>query len=176
MTDFKTGDKVRFTRGGSPWFGQEGVVTAPDNGFGLVAYMVTKPSQNSRLAGRYNTVGAIVHIEPGKLTKLTSISDDKLHTAPDRTTQYTNFAHVVDKEVAEVKVDIINDPQHYGGKDNVYEVIKVIEAWGLGFNLGNLVKYTARAGKKDPATRLQDLKKGRYYIDREIANLEKESK
>ena len=40
-------------------------------------------------------------------------------------------------------------PQHYGGKDNPYEAIKVIEAWGVSFNLGNTLKYISRAGKKD---------------------------
>lgn len=68
--------------------------------------------------------------------------------------------------------EAVDHPQHYGGADNVYEAIKVIEAWGLGFCLGNTVKYISRAGKKsDPA--LQDLKKARWYLDREIANLEK---
>lgn len=66
--------------------------------------------------------------------------------------------------------DPINHPKHYGGADNPYEAIKVIEAWGLGFNLGNLVKYVARAGKKDDV--IQELKKARWYLDREIAILE----
>jgi hypothetical protein len=68
--------------------------------------------------------------------------------------------------------DAVNHPGHYGGADNLYEAIKVIEAWELGFNLGNTVKYISRAGKKaDPV--LQDLKKARWYLDREISNLEK---
>lgn len=65
----------------------------------------------------------------------------------------------------------VDHPQHYGGADNPYEAIKVIEAWALGFNLGNTVKYISRAGKKaDPL--LQDLKKARWYLDREISRLE----
>jgi hypothetical protein len=36
--------------------------------------------------------------------------------------------------------DNVNHPQHYGGADNPYEAIKVIEAWQLGFCLGNAVK------------------------------------
>jgi hypothetical protein len=58
-------------------------------------------------------------------------------------------------------------PDHYGG-DTTYEAIKVIMAWGLGFNLGNTVKYISRAGKKDPAKLLEDLKKARWYLDYEI--------
>lgn len=64
--------------------------------------------------------------------------------------------------------DRVNHPDHYGGKDNPYEAIKVIEAWKLGFNLGNCIKYISRAGKKD--SREQDLKKARWYLDREIEN------
>lgn len=67
--------------------------------------------------------------------------------------------------------DSVNHPAHYGGEDNTYEVIKVIEAWGLGFRLGNAVKYIGRPGKDNY---LQDLKKARWYLDREIAALEKE--
>lgn len=60
----------------------------------------------------------------------------------------------------------VDHPAHYGG-DSTYEAIKVIEAWGLGFHLGNAVKYIARAGKKGSA--LEDLQKARWYLDREIA-------
>ena len=42
----------------------------------------------------------------------------------------------------------VNHPNHYGGGENPYEAIKVIEAWDLNFRLGNAVKYIARAGKK----------------------------
>lgn len=68
--------------------------------------------------------------------------------------------------------EAVNHPAHYGGESNPYEAIKVIEAWGLGFCLGNTVKYISRAGKKDAA--LQDLKKAAWYLAREIANREKE--
>lgn len=67
--------------------------------------------------------------------------------------------------------ETVNHPQHYGGADNPYEAIKVIEAWSLGFCLGNAVKYISRAGKKDPAAEVEDLKKARWYIDRAIRNL-----
>ena len=42
----------------------------------------------------------------------------------------------------------VNHPQHYGGVENTYEVIKVIEALEMDFHLGNTFKYIARAGKK----------------------------
>ena len=66
----------------------------------------------------------------------------------------------------------IEHPEHYGG-DTPYEAIKVIEAWQLGFHLGNTVKYIARAGHKGDA--LEDLRKARWYLDREIRRLSEAS-
>lgn len=65
----------------------------------------------------------------------------------------------------------VDHPSHYGG-DNPYEAIRVIEAWGLDFCLGNAVKYIARAGKKADA--LTDLRKARWYLDRRIQQMESE--
>lgn len=64
----------------------------------------------------------------------------------------------------------VDHPAHYGGADNLYEVIKVIEAWGLGFHLGNVVKYIARSPHK--GSTIEDLKKSRWYLDRFIAEKE----
>lgn len=55
---------------------------------------------------------------------------------------------------------------YYGGYDNIYEVIKIIEHFNLDFREGNVLKYLLRAGKKDPSTRLEDLRKGLYYFQR----------
>jgi hypothetical protein len=65
----------------------------------------------------------------------------------------------------------VNHPLHYGGKDNPYEAIKVIEAWDLGFNLGNVVKYISRAGKKSD-NYLEDLRKAKAYIEFELSKAE----
>lgn len=62
--------------------------------------------------------------------------------------------------------EAIDHPKHYGGADNPYEAIKVIEAWELGFHLGNVIKYVSRAGKK--GSDLEDLKKAAWYLQREI--------
>lgn len=67
------------------------------------------------------------------------------------------------------KSDAVNHPNHYGGVDNPYEAIKVIEAWELGFCLGNTVKYISRAGKKTGTSDIEDLEKARWYLDREIS-------
>lgn len=65
---------------------------------------------------------------------------------------------------------VYDHPAHYGGADDPFEAIKVIEAWGLGFNLGNTLKYISRAEKKGAP--LIDLQKARWYLDREIASRE----
>lgn len=62
----------------------------------------------------------------------------------------------------------IDHPAHYGGKDDPYEAIKVIEALGLNFHLGNAFKYMARAGKKLGTDPVEDLKKAAWYLNREI--------
>jgi hypothetical protein len=68
-------------------------------------------------------------------------------------------------------LESVNHPQHYGGKDNPYESIKVIQAWKLGFCLGNTVKYISRAGKKDPAKEIEDLEKAKWYLEERINEL-----
>lgn len=69
----------------------------------------------------------------------------------------------------------VNHPTHYGGQDNPYEAIKVIDAWDLGFSLGNTVKYISRAGKKETDKELQDLKKALWYLQHHIEELEKKT-
>ena len=44
--------------------------------------------------------------------------------------------------------EAVNHPDHY--HSGTYEAINVIQAWGLNFNRGNVVKYLCRAGLKDP--------------------------
>lgn len=65
--------------------------------------------------------------------------------------------------------DPVNSPDHYtsGG----IETIDFIEAKELDYNLGNVVKYITRAGKKN-IKKLEDLKKAQWYINRAISNLE----
>lgn len=73
---------------------------------------------------------------------------------------------------------MINHPTHYGGENNTYEAIKVIENWRLGFHLGNVLKYISRAGKKKLHNHaekrdaiLEDLHKAKWYLDRYISSI-----
>lgn len=68
--------------------------------------------------------------------------------------------------------DNVKHPAHYTfGK---IEVIDFIEQQHLGFHLGNSVKYISRAGRKDPAKTIEDLKKAAWYLNRQIERLERE--
>lgn len=60
--------------------------------------------------------------------------------------------------------DAVHSPSHY--KVGGIETIDFIEAKGLGFNLGNVIKYVARAGHKE--SRMLDLQKAMWYLEREI--------
>ena len=81
--------------------------------------------------------------------------------------------HVDLQKVAdEVVHDNVNHPDHYNhGK---IEVIDFIEDQHLGFHLGNAVKYISRAGRKDPARTVEDLRKAVWYINRHIQRLDGE--
>lgn len=67
------------------------------------------------------------------------------------------------------KPDAVNHPAHY--KVGGIETIDFIEAKKLNYNLGNVVKYITRADHK--GNRKEDLLKARWYLNREIASLEK---
>lgn len=68
------------------------------------------------------------------------------------------------------------NPNHYKGMSNGAEVIDITE--NLTFNAGNAVKYLARACRLDGHTKgndLEDLRKARWYVDREISRLESDN-
>jgi hypothetical protein len=67
----------------------------------------------------------------------------------------------------------VQHPQHYNFAEG-YEVIDVVEAWELTYNLGSAVKYITRAGKKDITKKVEDLKKAMFHLDRQIKLWEKE--
>lgn len=69
--------------------------------------------------------------------------------------------------------DIVNHPSHY--TDGKIEVINFIEDKGLNFHRGNAVKYIARAGKKNPAKEVEDLKKAIWYLNRKIQRMERDN-
>lgn len=73
----------------------------------------------------------------------------------------------------QASVESVTRPAHYGGDENPHEPIKVIEHYGLGFCLGNALKYLLRAGRKPGESVIKDLKKAHWYIGRAIERAEK---
>jgi len=76
---------------------------------------------------------------------------------------------ILDKDLIEMMekpADVVNNPAHY--TDGGIETIDYIEAKGLGYHLGNAVKYISRAGKKGTNQGLEDLKKAQWYLARAI--------
>lgn len=73
------------------------------------------------------------------------------------------------RDRAEEKTDNVNHPAHY--KVGGIETIDFIEAKGLNYHLGNVVKYITRADEK--GNREEDLLKARWYLNREIAKFSK---
>ena len=76
-----------------------------------------------------------------------------------------------------------NHASYYGGKENTYECIKVIHAWGEqnnwnykdGFYLGTVLKYISRAGSKKNNSKEQDLQKCINYLKMYIEELKCEN-
>lgn len=83
-----------------------------------------------------------------------------------------NVREELDKlPVYDEPIDIVNKPPHYRNHPSGVECIQITEH--MNFCLGNAMKYIWRAGDKHE-TPIEDLKKAKWYIEREIARLEKE--
>nr|DAS05102.1 MAG TPA: nucelotide kinase [Caudoviricetes sp.] len=65
----------------------------------------------------------------------------------------------------------IERPDHYV-KGRQHEPKDVIRDWDLNFNLGNVIKYISRAGRKGHGKKKEDLLKAKQYLEFELAYLE----
>ena len=116
----------------------------------------------SRLVTKEDLVSAIPPI-----SDVADQQQSPVQQVPDR----VDAADLVEASIPHTYADHVNHPPHYCA-DRYYEPIDVIEDWGLGFHLGNAVKYISRAGRKDDE--LTDLKKALWYVQRRIKQLEGE--
>ncbi|MFD8018942.1 DUF3310 domain-containing protein [Streptomyces lavendulae] len=89
------------------------------------------------------------------------------------------FVNMAEDEIEPISAPVsiagdsaVDHPSHYTWLPNGLEVIDLTEH--LNFSRGNAVKYLCRAGRKDAGTELEDLKKARWYVDREIQRVSKE--
>ena len=69
-------------------------------------------------------------------------------------------------------MDSVNSPKHYtsGGIEAIdYIQAKLGDDGCIAYCLGNVLKYVSRAGKKDIANELEDLKKAQWYLNKAVA-------
>lgn len=81
------------------------------------------------------------------------------------TSNESTAPNIVSTPAAPAADDMVNHPAHY--KVGGIETIDFIEAKGLNYRLGNVVKYVTRADHK--GDRLENLRKAKWYLEREIA-------
>ena len=86
--------------------------------------------------------------------------------------QLTEWEKKIKAEAEKKLNQAVNHPSHYTSHPSGIECIDVVEH--MGFCVGNAIKYLWRAGQK--GDQVEDLKKARWYVDREISRLEKASK
>lgn len=97
-------------------------------------------------------------------------SDENIVVAEKSLEDYTGeYVRIDEKEAMTENVD---HPKHYNSNPSGVECIDVIEH--MTFNVGSAMKYLWRCSFKGAL--IEDLKKARFYVNREIAKLEKESK
>jgi len=100
-------------------------------------------------------------VEPGQ---------DKLQVSE---AQLKSIQRVYETTVPAPSPDVINAPEHYILGRSI-EPADAIMDWQLDFFLGNVVKYIARAGRKDDI--VQDLKKAQWYLNRAVHKYEVKNK
>ena len=81
-----------------------------------------------------------------------------------------NSCFIDEQHLEEQQPFISSTPTHYQG---TIQPIDLINAQDLNFNLGNVVKYVCRAGKKQGENILSDLEKAKDYINFEIERVKK---
>lgn len=114
---------------------------------------------------------ADANLEPGKVYMF---NHSKQKFEEVRMLEDDELAKALNQEAPEPAVDEIN-PEHYRDFSGGTEVIDITE--NLSFNGGNAVKYLARATRTDGQTKhenpLTDLKKAKWYVEREIDRLDR---
>ena len=101
---------------------------------------------------------------------LCEFMESELHNYDDRYINLNYRYKNLDYKMKNQQSTISSTPTHYQG---TIQPIDIINAQNLNFNLGNVVKYVCRAGKKDGENVLSDLDKAKNYINYEIERIKK---
>jgi hypothetical protein len=142
-------------------------------------YQVLKPSvkvpkqfkwKHVTVATSDESLEGVARLEANRIFELTE-GRERRHPVTGKILMQaaTREEKISNPAVYEVPADSVNHPAHY--KVGGIETIDFIEAKGLNYHLGNVVKYITRADTK--GSREEDLLKARWYLNREIAKLGK---
>jgi Protein of unknwon function (DUF3310) len=129
---------------------------------------LNKSTRVRELLAKEQYTAAVIAKKVGCTVALVRQIHKKMRAESDKKVEDAYLEKVSDNPVPEfLKPDPIN-PDHY--KQHGIETIDYIEACDLNYRLGNVIKYVSRAGLK--GSYLEDLKKARWYLDREISKHE----
>lgn len=123
--------------------------------------------------------GIVTNIKNDPFYPIKARFQDGIHTDFTETGLYSINGYLpefnislVESKQEEPKTEMVDHPSHY--QSSRFEVIDIIEEFNLGFNLGNVIKYILRSDKKFEGMQLlQDLKKAKWYLEREIRKIDK---
>ncbi|QXN73789.1 hypothetical protein SEA_SOSEPH_46 [Mycobacterium phage SoSeph] len=128
---------------------------------------VTVPVEDfAPLAPAWNCGGALIR----DLVSLMSTPIDTAAFLPEPADFIDTSEELQPIDIDEPAEDVVNHPSHYTSHPSGVECITITEH--MGFNLGNAVKYIWRCDLKRDA--IEDLRKARFYVDREIAKRERQ--
>lgn len=118
----------------------------------------------------FEVIATAKPVEEGRTIRTVAFNRGRALALKERIQAELEKNPIVLRGVSFVICDLVGDnaiesPAHYA-EGREYEPKDVIRDWGLNFNLGNVVKYVSRAGRKDDV--LKDLRKARQYLDFEI--------
>ena len=154
MTDFKIGDRVRSTM-----TGHLGVIRDP--GYIKLGCKVVQVRWDHG-STTYAAASILEAVDALELREQRQRAEARTAAIPP--------APQANAGASLAAIDMVNQPPHYTQHPSGIECIQITEH--MGFNLGNAFKYIWRADLKNG---LEDLKKARYYVDREIAKREKQA-
>jgi hypothetical protein len=160
-------EKIRRFLTANPTMPLKDVAIKFDTSYQIV-YMVKKGMQEKRTTVSASEVIAAqkagISVEEFAKTKIKAKRERKPENINTMIAEARDARKEMAIEMIEPKSDPVNHPAHY--KAGGIETIDFIEAKGLNYRLGNVVKYITRADHK--GNRKQDLEKAMWYLKREI--------
>lgn len=134
--------------------------------------LTEKMEKKCTCCGEYLPISEFKKVGRGYASKCNKCTEAALAAAQEVVVK-ADLEAIKDVENIDIKEqpqkEAVNHPEHYQFP-NGSEALDI--ARYLSFNLGNAVKYIARAGRKDATKTVEDLKKAVFYLEDEIKRLD----